>query len=403
MNSDNNKPSSSEAAGTSSSSSTGEKSTKTPGRTKHSSKSREPSQDITVKSSATTNSSHKKTSADSLKSSNQGMHNSEKSNSGAKLPCTTVGSNNSSFKNTSTSSSTDSKSSKPFKNRRTSTELAIKKSPVQSNCKQISSNKTYLKCNGQISLAVNNKRDERECTKGSHPAKSNNTSDCSGKLVSIIANCNTEKIVSKCKDQSAIVISDPKNSSLGSNLLEKGNLQSPDVENTIRSIVKTNTNKNKDFTKSSLVPVVAEKLSSKSPKKRRDSKKRVSFHLANLKKDSTKCDRPEEKMKTQSHPPKVRFSVKFQDNTLRSRLKQSNYKLVDSKTSSASKFLKKSCSGLLQNCHESAVEYKEMSETSEDHNHKTKICNSVLNSSISPTKTISHSPKPPSTVKLKQV
>lgn len=391
--------SSSDAAGTSTSiSSTGEKSTKTPGRVKHSCKGQEPSQDLTVKSSST-NSSPKKTSVNPMKSCEKGTHISEKSNSGSKLPCTSVCPNNSSVKKSSRSN-VDSKSSKPFDNLCTNTELAINKAPNKSNRKKRSSNMTKLKCNGQISLSVNNKRDERKYTKGSHPVKSNNTNG-SVKLVSIITNCNTEKI---CKVQSAMIVNEPKDSSLRSNLLKKRDLLNTDFQNSLRSIVKTNTNKNEIFTKSSSTPV-AEKLSlksSKSPKKRRVSKKRVSFHLADFKKDSTKFDSPEENIKTQSHAPKVRFSVKFQDNTLGRRLKQSKHKLVASQTSSALNFLKKSDLGLLQNGHESSVEYK-VSETSEDHNHKTKICNNVLYSSISPTKTISHSPKPPSTVKLKKV
>lgn len=384
--------SSSDAAGTSTSiSSTGEKSTKTPGRVKHSSKGQEPSQDLTVKSSSTTNSSPKKTFVNPMKSCEKGTHISEKSNSGSKLPCTSVCPNNSSVKKSSRSN-VDSKSSKPFDNLCTNTALDINKAPIKSNRKKRSSNMTKLKCNGQISLSVNNKRDERKYTKGSHPVKSNNTNG-SVKLVSIITNCNTEKI---CKVQSAMIVSEPKDSSLRSNLLKKRDLLNTDFQNSLRSIVKTNTNKNETFTKSSTP--VAEKLSlksSKSPKKRRVSKKKVSFHLADLKKDSTKCDSPEENIKTQSHAPKVRFSVKFQDNTLGRRLKQSKPKLVASQTSSA-------LNSLLQNGHESSVEYK-VSETSEDHNHKTKICNNVLYSSISPTKTISHSPKPPSTVKLKKV
>lgn len=384
--------SSSDAAGTSTSISlTGEKSTETPGCVKHSSKGQEPSQDLTVKSSLTTNSSLKKTSVNPMKSSEKGTHISEKSNSGSKLPCTSVCPNNSSVKKSSRSN-VDSKSSKPFYNLCTNTELAINKAPIKSNRKKCSSNMTKLKCNGQISLSVNNKRDERKYTKGSHPVKSNNTNG-SVKLVSIITNCNTEKI---CKVQSAMIVNEPKDSSLRSSLLKKGDLLNTDFQNSLRSIVKTK-NKNEIFTKSSLTPV-AEKLSlksSKSPKKRRVSKKKVSFHLADFKKDSTKCDSPEENIKTQSHAPKVRFSVKFQDNTLGRRLKQSKHKLVASQTSSA-------LNSLLQNGHESSVEYK-VSETSEDHNHKTKICNNVLYSSISPTKTISHSPKPPSTVKLKKI
>lgn len=392
--------SSSDAACTSTSiSSTGEKSTKTPGRVKHSSKGQEPSQDLTVKSSSTTNSSPKKTSVNPMKSCEKGTHISEKSNSGSKLPCTSVCPNNSSVKKSSRNN-VDSKSSKPFDNLCTNTELAINKAPIKSNRKKRSCNMTKLKCNGQISLSVNNKRDERKYTKGSRPVKSNNANG-SVKLVSIITNRNTEKI---CKVQSAMIVSEPKDSSLRSNLLKKGDLLNTDFQNSLRSIVKTNTNKNEIFTKSSSTPV-AEKLSlksSKSPKKRRDSKKKVSFHLADFKKDSTKRDSPEENIKTQSQAPKVRFSVKFQDNTLGRRLKQSKHKLVASQTSSALNFLKKSDLGLLQNGHESSVEYK-VSETSEDHNHKTKICNNVLYSSISPTKTISHSPKPPSTVKLKKV
>lgn len=391
--------SSSDAAGTSTSISlTGEKSTKTPGRVKHSSKGQEPSQDLTVKSSSTTNSSSKKTSVNPMKSCEKGTHISEKSNSGSKLPCTSVCPNNSSVKKSSRSN-VDSKSSKPFDNLCTNTELAINKAPIKSNRKKRSSNMTKLKCNGQISLSVNNKRDERKYTKGSHPVKSNKTNG-SVKLVSIITNCNTEKI---SKVKSAMIVNEPIDSSLRSNLLKKGDLLNTDFQNSLRSIVKTNTNKNEIFTKSSSTSV-AEKLSlksSKSPKKRRDSKKKVSFHLADFKKDSTKCDSPEENIKTPSHAPKVRFSVKFQDNTLGRRLKQSKHKLVASQTSSALNFLKKSDLGLLQNGHESSVQYK-VSEASEDH--KTKICNNVLYSSIiSPTKTISHSPKPPSTVKLKKV
>lgn len=419
----NKEPSSSEAAGTSTSiSSTSKKSAKTktlshtnqhssksqePSQdltSKHSSKSQETSQDLTVKSSSSINSSPNKTSADRLKSSEKGMHRSEKSNSGAKLPCTAVCSNNSSFKKSSTSNM-DAKSSKPFENRNTNTDSTINKSPVKSNnCKKPSSNMNYLKCNGRISLSVSNKRDKRKYTQKSHPVKCNNTSG-NVKLVDIITNCNTGKIVSTCKVQSAMLVSEQKDSSLGSNLLKKGNLLNTDVQNSLRSIVKTQTNNDEIFTKSSPTPVAADKLSlksSKSPKKRRDSKKKVSFHLASLKKDSAKCDRPEENIKTQSHPPKVRFSVKFQDNTLGSHVKQSNDKLVVNVTSFTPNFLKKSGSGLVQNCHETAVEHK-VSKTSEDHNHKTKICNSVLYSSISPTKMISHSPKPPSTVKLKKV
>lgn len=392
--------SSSNAAVTSTSiSSTGEKSTKTPGRVKHSSKVQEPSQDLTVKSSSTTNSSPKKTSVYPMKSCEKGTYISDKSNSGSKLPCTSVCSNNSSVKKSSRSN-VDFKSSKPFDNLCTNTELAINKALIKSNRKKRSSNMTKLKCNGQISLSVKNKIDERKYTKRSHPVKSNNTNG-SVKLASLITNSNTEKI---CKVQSAMIVSEPKDSSLGSNLLKKRDLLNTDFQNSLRSIVKTNTNKNEIFTKSSSTPV-AEKLSlksSKSPKKRRDSKKKVSFHLADFKKDSTKCDSPEENIKTQSHAPKVRFSVKFQDNTLGRRLKQSKHRLVASQTSSALNFLKKSDLGLLQNGHESSVEY-EVSKTSEDHNHKTKICNNVLYSSISPTKTISHSPKPPSTVKLKKV
>lgn len=399
--------SSTEAAGTSTSiSSTGEKSTetKTSGCTNHSIKSQKPSQDLTVKSSSTTNASHKRTSADPLKSSERGMRNNEISNSGAKLPCTTICSSNSSFKKSSTSNM-NSLSSKHVEN---PTESTINKSPVKYNCKnkKPSINMANLKCNGQISLCMNNKRDKRKYTKGSRrPVKSNNTTG-SVKLLSKITNCNTENTVSVCKVQSTMTVNEPKDSSLGSNYGKRRNLLTPNVQNTLKSIVKTKTDKNEIFTKPSLTPVVAKKLSlklSKSPKKKRDCKKKVSFHLENLKKDSTRHVSPEENVETKSYPPKVRFSVKFQDNTLGCRRKQSNCKVVDNETSAAPNLHKKSGSGLLQICHKPGVQFVKVNNTSEDHNHKTKICNSVLNSSLSPTKTVCHSPKPPSTVKLKKV
>lgn len=378
-------PLSSNATGKSTSkSSTFEKSseTKIPGCTNHF-KMQEPYQDPTLKSSSISDTSQKKSYADAVNPCKNIVQRSEKCNITAKLTCATVCSDSSS-KNLSTRS-IDSKSSNKAYKRCASTEFIEKKSLNKS------------KCNGQFPPAINNAREDNN---GCLHVKSNYNDKLDSSsigLVGLTKSCNkSEKSVSMCNIQSF------KATELEESVIHKKvNILYSDDQKTLKDMI----NKNKNFTNPVQIPVSAKKISlksSRSPKKVRNPKKKVSFHLANLKIESAKCNGHEEKAKVQHHPPKVKFSVKFQDNTMRYRLKQTNCELVQKQTSSVTEFFKESGLGLLKNCGESAIE-NEVSDKSEDHNNRTKKCNSAVNSLISPNKTISHCPKPPSTVKLKKV